>query len=130
MVQIVWPPKSPDLTPPDSIQWGLTKHMVYYQPLPKNLSYRIANAAASDTSDTLHHICHATVGCHNETPQLIKLNVSRHNYHVMCYGVYCIGTLLYPLKAVKLLCAHHLSHMHYHYIKALFMRLHFNMSAT
>jgi len=140
-VQTAGRPTSSDLTPPDFTLWGFMKQMAFFQNLPnyvKDLSKTIPNAAANATHDALCYtdrtehkwdICHTTAGYHNEIPRLIKLDMSGH-ITMLCTVLYIVSVHLKASKAVKLFCAQHLSHMHYNYIRTLFMRLHFNTPTT
>ena len=76
---MLWPPRSPDLTPYDFFLWGFVKDTVFVPPLPANvqdLRYRITAAVALVDRDMLTlmwnemdyciDVCRITKGGHIE----------------------------------------------------------------
>jgi hypothetical protein len=51
----IWPPRSPDLTPPDFFLWGFLKERVYSNNLPglEELKHNIEQTAANTDPETL-----------------------------------------------------------------------------
>ena len=84
---MLWPPRSPDLTPCDFFLWGYIKNNVYSQKIRalNHLKNRINEAMTTITEEMLTNIwreveyrldiCRATKGAHIEIYELCKKTV-------------------------------------------------------
>jgi hypothetical protein len=76
---VLWPPRSPDITPMDFFFWGYLKHIVYAEKIQDmhHLKERINSVITTVTPDMIQRtwseinyrldICRATGGAHIET---------------------------------------------------------------
>ena len=115
-----WPPRSPDITPPDFLLWRYVKDKVFSTPVPDitNLKARITDAFATITEDMLEntwretdyrlYVLRATKGAYVEVywcvvKKLLALYLK--NIYICLYSTYGSFLVINVCNQGKCLCS-------------------------